>query len=58
MISDQTRKVLTFSKIKGVGPVKLEEIINIEGFDTKNTEDIVSSITKKGILKIDCIGFF
>ena len=35
MISDQTRKVLIFSKLKGVGRVKLEEIIKIEGFDIK-----------------------
>ena len=53
MISDQTRKVLIFSKLKGVGRVKLEEIIKIEGFDIKNPEDIVSSIIKQRIVKID-----
>ena len=53
MISDQTRKVLIFSKLKGVGRVKLEEIIKIEGFDIKNPEDIVSSIIEQRIVKID-----
>ena len=53
MISDQTRKVLIFSKLKGVGRVKLEEIIKIEGFDIKNPEDIMSSIIKQRIVKID-----
>ena len=53
MISDQTRKVLIISKLKGVGPVKLKEIIKIEGFDIKNPEEIVSSITKQRIVIID-----
>ena len=53
MISDQTRKVLIFSKLNGVGPVKLEQIIKIEGFEFKKPEEILSSIIKQGILTID-----
>ena len=52
MISDQTRKALTFSKLKGVGPVKFEKIIKIEGFDEKNLEDIAGTINKQGLLEI------
>ena len=46
MISDLTKKLLTINKLKNVGKATLEKIISIDGYQSKEVEEIAESVTK------------
>ena len=46
MISEQTKKLLILKKLKNVGPKILETVVNNDGFESKEVEEIVESEPK------------
>ena len=57
MISDLTKKLLTINKLKNVGNATLEKIIKINGYQSKDIEDIAESEPKlrKAIIDSDAL---
>ena len=57
MISDLTKKLLTINKLKNIGSATLEKIININGYQSKDIEEIAESEPKlrKALIDSDAI---